>query len=435
MQAEQGPAGAAQERAWLVALDRPDDRSGWTAAESLAELARLADTAGARVVGQTVQRRSGSDPATYIGEGKAAELAALWQGGAFDVLIVDAELSPAQQRNLERHIGCPVIDRTAVILDIFAGRARTREARLQVELAQLNYRLPRLTGQGGSLSRLGGGIGTRGPGETKLETDRRRIRTRIAHLRRELERVRRHRARLRQERRDRRLPIVALCGYTNAGKSTLMRALTGAAVLVEDRLFATLDATARRVEARGAEPYLLIDTVGFIHKLPHHLVAAFRSTLEEVQEADLELHVVDSAHPKMAEQMQAVQRVLRELGAEDKPVLTVFNKVDQLDAPGRVAGLLRAHPGAVAVSAVRGWGLPELGAAIQAQLSLRRQVIEVVVPYDRADLLALAHARGRVLRTEHRPEGTYLLAELERALAGRIQAALAEEGQPSTGSR
>jgi GTPase len=412
------------QRAFLMGLERPLRHSeGWAARESLEELARLVDTAGGEVVGQEIQPRNTPDVATYVGSGKAEELETIRRAMEFDLLIFDGELSPTQQRNLEEIVQCQVLDRTAVILDIFAQRARTREAKLQVELAQQNYRLPRLTGKGIELSRLGGGIGTRGPGETKLEVDRRRIRERIAGLREELEEIRAHRARLRSDRAQGAVPVVALTGYTNAGKSTLHRVLSGSDVLAEDRLFATLDATTRRVEPVEGEPFLLVDTVGFIHHLPHGLVAAFRSTLEEVNEADLLLHVVDASHPKRTEQMQTVHDVLEELGAAGRQMIVVYNKMDQVE-PGDLDHLLRHTPGSVAVAAATGEGLDELQHAIQQALEGRREVVETVIPYARSTWLAWAHERGRVLTEEHREDGTFIKVELEKGLAGRLRAGL-----------
>ncbi|MBC7107137.1 MAG: GTPase HflX, partial [Firmicutes bacterium] len=335
----------------LVGVRLPGD----AAADGLEELAGLADSAGAEVVGRVCQERHRPDPAFFVGRGKALALAEMARGLGADLVIFDHELSAAQARNLEDVMGVRVVDRTQVILDIFARRARTREGKLQVELAQLNYLLPRLTGAGTALSRLGGGIGTRGPGETKLETDRRRVRRRIYELRRQLEEVRRHRAVLRQARRERAYPLVALVGYTNAGKSTLFRALTGAEVPVEDKLFATLDPFVRRAELPEGGTVLLTDTVGFIRRLPHHLIAAFRATLEEVRAADLLLHVADARSPDLEEKIAAVGRVLEELGAADRPAILVYNKIDGTDlAPGR---LRRGSSPAVAVSALHGWGL------------------------------------------------------------------------------
>lgn len=411
-------------RAFLVGLQRPDRKSeGWSADESLDELERLVDTAGAIVVGRETQPRQNPDNATYIGSGKVEEIEERRRQLEFDMVIFDGTLSPVQQRNLEQAINCQVLDRTAIILDIFAQRARTREARLQVELAQQNYRLPRLTGKGIELSRLGGGIGTRGPGETKLEVDRRRIRERISALQGELEEIRAHRTRLRAERSSNAVPVVALAGYTNAGKSTLHRALSGSDVLAEDRLFATLDATTRRVEPAEGEPYLLVDTVGFIHNLPHYLVAAFRSTLEEVAEADLVLHVVDTSHPKRIEQMHTVHEVLNELGAGEKPTMMVYNKADQV-APTELDHLVAQTPGSVAVAAALGQNLDGLQRAIQKALENRRDIVEAVIPYSKASWAAWAHERGRVLAEEYREEGTYLKVELEKGLAGRLRAGL-----------
>ncbi|MDB4896235.1 MAG: GTPase HflX [Firmicutes bacterium] len=412
------------QRAFLVALELPLRRSdGWNARESLEELERLVDTAGGVVVGREMQTRSKPDGATYIGSGKAEELEVIRRDLEFDLVIFDGQLSPVQQRNLEEVVQCQVTDRTAVILDIFAQRARTREAKLQVELAQQNYRLPRLTGKGIELSRLGGGIGTRGPGETRLEVDRRRIRERISTLREELDEIRAHRTRLRSDRAQGTAPVVALTGYTNAGKSTLHRALSGSDVLAEDRLFATLDATTRRVDPAEGESYLLVDTVGFIHNLPTFVVAAFRSTLEEVNEADLLLHVVDASHAKRAEQMQTVQDVLAELKAAGKPTIIVYNKADQVE-PGDLEHLLRQTPGAVAVAAAQGENLEGLQKAIHQALSSRREVLELVIPYAKSSWLAWAHERGRVLAEEHRAEGTYVKLELERGLASRLRAGL-----------
>lgn len=412
------------QRAFLVGIERPARKQGgWTADESLDELERLVETAGGSPAGRTVQSRSTPDVATFIGGGKAEEIEERRRALDFDVVVFDTELTPVQQRNLEEIIQCQVVDRTTVILDIFAQRARTREARLQVELAQLQFRLPRLTGKGVELSRLGGGIGTRGPGETKLEVDRRRIRDRISTLRGELEEVRAHRGRLRSDRSAAAVPVVALTGYTNAGKSTLHRALAGSGVLAEDRLFATLDATTRRVEPADGEPYLLVDTVGFIHNLPTFLVAAFRSTLEEVTEADLLLHVVDAAHAKRESQMQTVHEVLSELKAAQRPTLVVLNKADTADT-GELDHLLRHTPNAVAVSAATGWNLEGLGRSIQQQLSERRVALEVLIPYPLSTWTAWAHEHGRILAEEHRPDGTLLRVELERSLAARLRSAL-----------
>ncbi|HYF76118.1 MAG TPA: GTPase HflX [Symbiobacteriaceae bacterium] len=413
------------QRAFIVGLELPIRRSdGWTAEESMDELERLIDTAGGVVVGREKQTRPKPEVATFVGSGKAQEIEEMRRHLEFDLVVFDSELTPTQQRNLEEIIGCQVLDRTAVILDIFAQRARTREARVQVELALQNYRLPRLTGKGIELSRQGGGIGTRfGAGETKLEVDRRRIRDRIAALKVELEEIRIHRARLRQDRAGGTVPVVALTGYTNAGKSTLHRALAGSDVLAEDRLFATLDATTRRVEPEDGEPYLLVDTVGFIHNLPTFLVAAFRSTLEEVNEADLLLHVVDAGHPKRAEQMQTVVDVLTELGAGSRPTVVVYNKADQVE-PGDLEHLVTHTPGSVAVAAALGQNLDTLQKAIHDALQNRRETLELLIPYSKASWLAFAHERGRIIKEEHQETGTLITVELERSLAGRLKAGL-----------
>jgi len=339
---------------------------------SLEELALLAQTAGAQVVGKVSQKLDVPNPAYYIGPGKLQEIISLRPALQYTMVIFDDELTPSQQRNLERALGVKVIDRTALILDIFAQHARTREGRLQVELAQHEYLLPRLRGQWPHLERLGGGIGTRGPGETQLEMDRRLVKRRIQQLRRELEEVRQHRSLHRRRRSREGLPVVSLVGYTNAGKSTLMRALSGAEVVVADKLFATLDPLTRRVPLPGGGHFLLTDTVGFINKLPPQLVAAFRATLEELEEADLLLHVIDITHPNAAEQAEAVERTLAELGLSHKPRIAVFNKVDRLvggdGASLRAEEALREflpyirqwQPRAVLVSALRRWGLEEL---------------------------------------------------------------------------
>jgi GTP-binding protein HflX len=328
-------------------------------------------------------------------------------------------------RNLEEELGVRVIDRTQLILDIFARRARTREGKLQVELAQLEYLYPRLTGRGTELSRLGGGIGTRGPGETKLETDRRRIKRRITDLRRELDEVRRHRALLRTRRQGVPLTLVSLVGYTNAGKSTLLNALTGAGVPAEDKLFATLDPTTRRLVLPNNEVVLLTDTVGFIRRLPHHLVAAFRATLEEVTEADLLLHVVDVSNPDYPDQVKAVEDVLASLGAGEKPAILVFNKVDRLNA--EEPWLVPAGRPAVAVSALTGQGLDELRRLIMEVLRDQRVRREFLVPYRRGDVLNLLYEKGEVLRREDTPAGVLLEVELGAVWASRAAALLGKD--------
>jgi len=352
-------------------------QSRWEAEDSLAELDQLARSAGARVVGTVLQERGRFEPRYLIGKGKAEEIRG--RVGSVDVVILDEELSGSQQRNLEQLLGRRVVDRTGLILDIFAQRAHTREGKLQVELAQLDYLLPRLAGAWTHLERLGGGIGTRGPGETQLESDRRRIKTRMAKLRRDLDQVRRHRAVLRRPRQRIPFPIVALVGYTNAGKSSLMNALTHAGVPVRDQLFATLDPTLRRLTLPGERIVLLSDTVGFIRKIPHQLVAAFQATLEEVQEADLLLHVVDVSHPNAQAQQAAVEEVLGELGLADRPTVLVFNKIDRL---GAQAMPWASGSGRVATSAKTGVGLDALRREIEAALNARH-AMPVPVDHER----------------------------------------------------
>lgn len=404
------------ERAVLVALDRSGD-----ATLSVTELSSLARTAGADPVATVIQRRTRPDPVCYLGKGKVNEVLRTTEAFAADVVLVDDELTPAQQRGLENSLGVKVLDRTALVLDIFARRAQSREGRLQVELAQLNYLLPRLTGRGVLLSRLGGGIGTRGPGETKLEVDRRRIRARITGLQREINAVQQHRGRQRLPRQDAALPQVAIVGYTNTGKSTLLNALTGAGVFVEDKLFATLDPTVRRLVLPDRRPIVLADTVGFIRQLPPQLVAAFRATLEEVVHADLLLHVADAGHPDWPAQVRVVSEVLASLGADSHPMLLVFNKIDML-APGQVRRLIAAHPDAVAVSAVRGDGLPELLGAIGRRLPEPWVLVRLHVPYSNARLVAQIHDQGRVLSERYGQEGVWIEAEVPGPLAVRIRA-------------
>jgi GTP-binding protein HflX len=402
----------------LLAVDS-DDR-GWSAPESLVELRRLAETAGIEVAGEYVQRLRRPDPVSYLGRGKLQELKQEKSSLRFDTVIADDELVPAQQRRLEQMLDVQVLDRTAVILHIFAQHARTREGRLQVELAQYRYRLPRLTGRGVELSRLGGGINTRGPGETKLESDRRRIRHRIAELNREIERVRSQRSLHRFQRRASGLPVVALVGYTNAGKSTLMNALTGAGVLSSDQLFATLDPTTRRLQVPNGQEVLLTDTVGFIQKLPTDLVAAFRATLEEISEADVILHVIDASHGQLVEQVEAVEDELETLGVSSRPRLNVLNKVD-LIAPERIPLLRKRFEPAIAVSARQGTGIDALLLRLQERVSAEFVRVRVNIPYDAAELVSLFRSRGTVEREDHRAEGTVMTGKLPMALLPSFQ--------------
>ncbi len=386
---------------------------------SLDELAQLVDTAGADEAGRVLQRRRTVEPATFIGKGKAAEVRDLAEDVDADTVVFDNELSPAQQFNLERLLGRTALDRTAVILDIFAQNAHSQEGKAQVELAQLKYRLPRLRGRGTDLSQQGGGIGTRGPGETQLEVDRRRLVRRVHKLEADLRDIARHRDTQRKSRRRSRLRTVALVGYTNAGKSTLLNRLTDAGVLVEDRLFATLDATTRRLDLPGGESVLLTDTVGFVRKLPHQLVEAFRSTLDLVIDADLLVHVVDASAPDPDEQMEAVRAVLHEIGAASRPELIAFNKADL--APGVVEGLVARHPGSVACSAASGAGIDELLVAIGDRLRATTNLVELRVPFDRGDILATVHREGEVLVEQADADGMVLRARLDDAAVARLR--------------
>jgi GTP-binding protein HflX len=379
---------------------------------SLDELAALIETAGADEVARTVQRRDRPDPATYVGRGKAMELQRLSEQVDADTVVFDDELSPAQQRNLEKILGRTAIDRTAVILDIFAQNARTQEGKAQVEMALLRYRLPRLRGRGRAFSQQAGGIGTRGPGETQLEVDRRRLLRRISRLEADLQQIRRTRQTQRRARQRSRRHAVSLVGYTNAGKSSLLNRLTDAGVLVEDRLFATLDPRTRRVELPGGESVLCSDTVGFVRKLPHQLVEAFRSTLEVVAESDLLVHVVDSSAPDADAQIDAVRTVLREIEAGDVPELLAFNKADIAPDADR---LVKAHEGSVAVSALTGEGIGDLLTAVSDRLRALGRVVELVVPFSRGDVLAALHREGEVLTEVHCDEATRVQARLEPA--------------------
>jgi GTP-binding protein HflX len=423
---QQAESGA--ERAFLVAVELTGEDALWSADDSIEELASLARTAGAEVRGTMVQRLRRPDATYYVGKGRAHELSELQRELDLDLIIFDDELSPSQQRNLETITGVRVIDRTALILDIFAQHARTREGQVQVELAQLEYRLPRLTGQGRALSRVGGGsrgsggggvggaIGVRGPGETKLEQDRRRIRARISELRHDLEAVQRQRLLQRRQRTAQAIPVVAIVGYTNAGKSTLFNALTSAGVLVENKLFATLDPTTRHITLPSHQEVLLTDTVGFIQKLPTSLVAAFRATLEEVVEADVLLEVVDITHENAIEQSQTVTDVLAELGAAEKPRVTALNKVDLLADPSQVD--LALFPNAVPISAATGRDLDALLDKVAEVVSATMVPMQVKIPFSRSDLVEVFHRRGRVEREEQDEAGTLLRGALPRPLIG-----------------
>ncbi|HEX5494391.1 MAG TPA: GTPase HflX [Mycobacteriales bacterium] len=397
---------------------------------SLAELARLAETAGSQVLDALAQRRDRPDPATYIGSGKARQVREIVVATGADTVICDGELTPGQLRQLEDLVKVKVIDRTALILDIFAQHARSREGKVQVELAQMQYMLPRLRGWGESLSRQaggrvagGGGIGTRGPGETKIETDRRRIRARMAKLRREIGDMATSRTTKRRDRVRHQVPAVAIAGYTNAGKSSLLNRLTGAHVLVEDALFATLDPTVRRGATRDGRVYTLTDTVGFVRHLPHQLVEAFRSTLDEIADADLIVHVVDGAHPDPESQINAVHEVFGEIGASGVPELVVVNKVDAAEAD-MVGRLRRLLPDAVFVSARTGEGTDTLREAIERVLPRPHVEVRVLLPYHRGDLVSRVHSTGEVLGEEHTGDGTRLHARVDGGLAGMLSAYL-----------
>jgi GTP-binding protein HflX len=378
-------------------------RNDWGTSDSLAELAELAATAGGEVVGNGVQKIVSRNPATFIGKGKADEFGAECKRLDVDTVIFDDELSPAQSRNLEKIFNCKVLDRTSLILDIFAQRARTREGKLQIELAQLQHLLPRLTRFWGHLSRQKGGIGMRGgEGETQLETDRRRVQDRIAKIRGELEVVVRQRSTQRNGRQRNQWPLASIVGYTNAGKSTLLNKLTGADVLAMNKLFATLDPTTRRLRLPTNQNVLLTDTVGFIRKLPHGLVEAFKATLEEVVQADLLVHVVDVSHPQAREQIESVDAVLKEIGADGKPTLMVFNKVDLLnDSRETLNRFLERYPQGVAISAEKGDGIPILLQELSSQLRPLREFFELSVPHDRAGVIARLHEVAQVIERRY----------------------------------
>ncbi len=395
--------------------------------ESLEELAELASTAGADIIGDGLQKLDRPHAATFIGKGKAAEFADRCKQGDVDTVIFDDELSPAQTRNLERLFDCKVLDRTALILDIFAQRARTREGKMQIELAQLQHILPRLTRFWTHLSRQKGGIGMRGDGETQLEVDRRRILERISRLRRDLEDVKKHRTTQRRGRQRSHWPLVSIVGYTNAGKSTLLNALTGAAVLAEDKLFATLDPTTRRLRLPTNQNALLSDTVGFIRKLPHQLVESFKATLEEVVEADLLLHVVDAANPAATEQIAAVNEVLKEIHAADKPTLMVFNKTDLLPQANGNPHWLREHNHAVAISARRKTSLDELMAELGTMLRPIRALLTLTIPQSHGQALARLRAIGQVDEEHYEANQVHLKARIPPHLREEFAPYIREE--------
>jgi GTPase len=392
------------ERVFLVGVELKNDKGGSTR-ETLDELSELVETAGGVVIGEGVQKMETANAGSYIGKGKAGEFGAWCKENNVDTIVFDDELTPAQSRNLEKIFECKVLDRTALILDIFAQRARTREGKLQIELAQLQHLLPRLTRFWTHLSRQKGGIGMRGgEGESQLEADRRKTQERIFKIKEELDLVRRQRSTQRASRLRQQWPIASIVGYTNAGKSTLLNHLTGAAVLAEDKLFATLDPTTRRLRLPTNQNVLLTDTVGFIRKLPHGLVEAFKATLEEVVQADLLLHVVDASHPQAEEHIEAVNTVLTEIGAEGKPMLMIFNKVDLVPAGGVMSRFLETYPHAAIISAKTGQGIAELMAELSSALRPIREFLELAVPHERSDIIARLHEVAQVVERDYEGE-------------------------------
>ena len=405
----------AEEKVILVGVQLNENEP---AEESLDELGELAKTAGAEVVGRMIQSREYIHPATYIGKGKITELKELlWETDATGI-ICDDELTSVQLKNLEQELGCKIIDRTLLILDIFAARAVSSEGKIQVELAQLKYRASRLIGLGNSLSRLGGGIGTRGPGEKKLEMDRRLIRERISRLKKELREVEQHRELIRTQRKDSNLKVAALVGYTSAGKSSLENALTGAGILEDAMLFSTLDTTTRALELEGKQQVLLTDTVGFIRKLPHHLIEAFKSTLEEAKYADIIIHVVDTSNPQMDTQMYVVYDTLRQLGVEGKPIITLFNKQDKLEAPQMFRDLHADYT--FAVSAKTGQGLDELKGALLDIIRQDQIYVERLYDFSEAGKIQLIRKHGQLLEEEYVAEGIAVKAYVPKSIYGRI---------------
>ena len=405
----------AEEKVILVGVQLNENEP---AEESLDELGELAKTAGAEVVGRMIQSREYIHPATYIGKGKITELKELlWETDATGI-ICDDELTSVQLKNLEQELGCKIIDRTLLILDIFAARAVSSEGKIQVELAQLKYRASRLIGLGNSLSRLGGGIGTRGPGEKKLEMDRRLIRERISRLKKELREVEQHRELIRTQRKDSNLKVAALVGYTSAGKSSLENALTGAGILEDAMLFSTLDTTTRALELEGKQQVLLMDTVGFIRKLPHHLIEAFKSTLEEAKYADIIIHVVDASNPQMDTQMYVVYDTLRQLGVEGKPIITLFNKQDKLESPQMFRDLHADYT--FAVSAKTGQGLDELKGALLDIIRQDQIYVERLYDFSEAGKIQLIRKHGQLLEEEYVAEGIAVKAYVPKSIYGRI---------------
>ena len=404
-----------EEKVLLIGVS---EQEGDDAEDSLTELAELVKTAGATVVGTLIQKRELIHPGYYVGTGKVQEIQELIEQTGATGIVCDDELTPAQLRNLEDALDTKVMDRTLIILDIFAARATTSEGKIQVELAQLKYRLGRLTGMGTSMSRLGGGIGTRGPGEKKLEVDRRLIKDRIAQLNRELKEVRQHREVTRAQRAKNHVPVAAIVGYTNAGKSTLLNRLTDAGVLEEDKLFATLDPTTRVLELPGRQEILLTDTVGFIRKLPHHLIEAFKSTLEEAKYADYIIHVVDSSNPQMEKQMHIVYETLSDLEVKDKPVVTLFNKQDKRKDDEPLRDMKADH--VLHISAAKGEGLDEVKELLCELLRENKILLERLISYQDAGIIQQIRKQGELLKEEYRPEGIYIEAYVPMQLYGKL---------------
>ncbi len=438
------PTQPPREKAFLVGVEIHSEPGLIPLEDSIGELARLADTAGLDIVGESTQKLDSPHPATYIGSGKVEEIRLLVEETLAEIVIFDNELSPRHQRELEEKFGpkVRVIDRTALILDIFAQHAHTSDGILQVALAQYEYRLPRLTrawthlarqaGGGGGRAGSVGGVGLRGPGETQLEVDRREIHKRITNLKKELEKVRAHRQRYRAQRKNTRIPLISLVGYTNAGKSTLLNRLTKSEVYVADQLFATLDPTTRRVSLPGGHESLLTDTVGFIQKLPTQLIAAFQATLEEISEADLLLHVVDINHPNALEQTRAVEQTLEEINAQHIPTIIVLNKIDQLVNPEELQQIIKKFPDAVAISALKGTGFPALLNKIELELFENFEEISVQIPYTEGQLISLFHEQGHVKRVEHLRKGVFIQGQLPGRLLARYTPYTRQEPEVDT---